>query len=114
MYTRFTTNTVGTGLLALVGLALVALTLGCEQRAPSGPTQVPPTTPLSVIAIAPIMGSSVSYDYEFRWWQYTDGASSGTLTLDAPTTPGQYEFRYFPDDGFVVAVGSAPVTVTPR
>ncbi len=217
MYDRFTTNTVGTGLLALVGL-----TLGCGQRAPSAPTQVPPTTPLSVAAIAPSTGSSASpvfvtirgtgflagaavtlgaaatgvnvidgttitamapvheagivdvvvtnpagpsarlaaaftyvdqlyaitsststvaaggqlsvswtaprggasdwigffkvtdssYDYEFRWWQYTGGGSSGTLTLDAPTTPGQYEFRYLLDDGYVDAARSTPVTVT--
>ena len=52
---------------------------------------------------------NTSYDY---WWEYTDGATSGTLTLSAPTAPGQYEFRYLLDDGFVDTVRSSPVTVT--
>ena len=50
--------------------------------------------------------------YESRWWQYTGGAKSGTLILDAPTTPGLYEFRYLLNDGFVDAARSATVTVT--
>jgi len=54
-----------------------------------------------------------STNYESGWWQYTDGAVSGTVTLNAPTTPGQYEFRYLLDDGYVDAVRSTPVTVTP-
>lgn len=47
------------------------------------------------------------------WSEYTKGASSGTLTLQAPTRAGQYEFRYQPDDGCDVAARSNPVTVTP-
>jgi len=54
-----------------------------------------------------------STNYESGWWQYTDGAPSGTVTLQAPTTPGQYEFRYLLNDGYVDAVRSSPVTVTP-
>lgn len=45
------------------------------------------------------------------WWEYTKGATSGTLTLDAPTEAGQYEFRYLLDDEFIDVVRSSPVTV---
>jgi len=51
-------------------------------------------------------------NYESRWWRYTYGAASDTLTLTAPEEPGQYEFRYLLDDGFVEAAHTAPVTVT--
>ena len=53
-----------------------------------------------------------SLAYESRWWNYTGGAKSGSLTADAPTAAGQYEFRYLLDDGFVDAARSTPVTVT--
>ena len=46
------------------------------------------------------------------WWNYTDGSSTGTFTISAPAEPGLYEFRYFLDDGFEVAVKSSLVTVT--
>lgn len=52
-----------------------------------------------------------STNYESGWWKYTDGARSGTFTLSAPSQPGQYEFRYLLDDGFVDTVRSSPVTV---
>jgi hypothetical protein len=45
------------------------------------------------------------------WWEYTKGATSGTLTLDAPAKAGQYEFRYLLDDEFIDVVRSSPVTV---
>jgi hypothetical protein len=45
------------------------------------------------------------------WWDYTGGKTSGTLTLSAPTQPGQYEFRYLPNDGYVDAARSSVVTV---
>lgn len=48
----------------------------------------------------------------YGWWDYTYGATSGTLTLQAPVAPGQYEFRYLPDDGCVVAARSGVVTVS--
>lgn len=50
--------------------------------------------------------------YENGWWAYTDGAPSGTLTLTAPAQPGQYEFRYLLDDGFLDVARSSRVTVS--
>jgi hypothetical protein len=52
--------------------------------------------------------------WESNWWQYTNGATSGTMLVTAPFLPGQYEFRYLLDDGFVDVVRSSPVTVTAR
>ena len=58
------------------------------------------------------------------WWTgWTDGATSGTFTLSAPSQAGQYEFRYLLDDGFndvarssvvTVGAGAEPLRVLPR
>jgi hypothetical protein len=54
----------------------------------------------------------VGGSYDDDWWNDTNGASSGTHTLTAPTQPGQYEFRYLVDPrGFVDVARSSPVTV---
>ena len=46
------------------------------------------------------------------WWiGWTDGATSGTLTLNAPNQAGQYEFRYLLDDGYLDGARSSLLTV---
>jgi hypothetical protein len=45
------------------------------------------------------------------WLGYTESATSGTFTLDAPAEAGQYEFRYLVDDEFIDVARSSPVTV---
>jgi hypothetical protein len=52
-------------------------------------------------------------NFEQNWWDYTNGATSGTTTITAPTQPAQYEFRYLPDDGYIEVTRSTVVTVTP-
>ncbi|MEO5742444.1 MAG: hypothetical protein ABIS29_17800 [Vicinamibacterales bacterium] len=56
--------------------------------------------------------------YDDDWYDLTNGATSGTRTLTAPTRSGQYEFRYLVyllperlDDGFLDLARSSPVTV---
>jgi len=49
--------------------------------------------------------------YNSGWWQYTNGASTGTFTLTAPAVLGEYEFRYLLDDGFNDTTRSGLVTV---
>jgi hypothetical protein len=44
-------------------------------------------------------------------YQYTDGGAAGTQTWIAPAVPGQYEFRYLPEDGYADVARSGPVTV---
>ena len=63
--------------------------------------------PSDWVALFKVGDPNVSYG----WWEYTNGASSGTLTLSAPTAAGQYEFRYLLDDDYIDAVRSSPVTV---
>jgi IPT/TIG domain len=53
----------------------------------------------------------VGGSYDDDWWDYTNGATSGTRTLSAPTQPGQYEFRYLLEGSFVDVARSSPVTV---
>ena len=53
----------------------------------------------------------VGRSYEDDWYGLTNGTTSGTRTLTAPTQPGQYEFRYLVDDGFLDVARSSPVTV---
>lgn len=48
----------------------------------------------------------------YLWWQYTQGATSGSFTLNAPTQTGTYEFRYLLDDGYTDSARSNTVTVT--
>ena len=61
-------------------LALAGLTLGCEQQAPSGPTELLPT-PLRLISITPSTGSTLSpVLVTIRGAGFLQGA---TVTLDA-------------------------------
>ena len=53
----------------------------------------------------------VGGSYEDDWWGATNGATSGTLTVTAPMRPGQYEFRYLLDHGWLEVARSSPVTV---
>ena len=47
---------------------------------------------------------------DYGWWEYVANGS-GTFVLGAPAVPGEYEFRYLLDDGFVDAARSNRVTV---
>jgi hypothetical protein len=53
----------------------------------------------------------VGASYDDDWYGLTEGATSGTHTVTAPTRPGQYEFRYLVDEGFLDVARSSPVTV---
>lgn len=45
------------------------------------------------------------------WSRYTDGATSGTSALSAPSQAGEYEFRYLLDNGVTDVARSSLVTV---
>lgn len=49
--------------------------------------------------------------YDEDWWEHTNGATSGTHTLTAPTRLGQHEFRYLLGGGILAVARSSPVTV---
>ena len=48
--------------------------------------------------------------------QYTyvgSGVTTRTWTVTMPMTPGTYEFRLFPTNGYTLAATSPPIGVTP-
>ena len=58
------------------------------------------------LAIVRVGGS-----YDDDWWGDTNGETSGTQTLTAPTRPGLYEFRYLIGLEYRDLARSSPVTV---
>lgn len=45
------------------------------------------------------------------WWVYTGSVTAGSATLEAPRIPGEYEFRYLPNNGYTDVAQSATVKV---
>src|SRR5207237_71995 len=45
----------------------------------------------------------------YVWWTYTNGTTSGTANLTAPTASGTYEFRYQLNNGSLEGARSVPV-----
>jgi hypothetical protein len=52
-----------------------------------------------------------STSYEKNWWDYAACGNGGEHELTAPTTPGQYEFRYLLDDAYQDVARSVPITI---
>jgi hypothetical protein len=52
-------------------------------------------------------------DDTYTWWQYTAGVTQATVAVPVPSQPGNYEFRYFVDEGYIDAARSGVVTVIP-
>src|SRR5262245_49789267 len=133
---------IATVLLACAALGLAGCDSSESLRLPVAPSSTtlpspppPPPTPFPVegytLTASPGAGLNVSWtapkggkldwigifpvgtrncDYGDYW--YTDNQTSGTLTVKAPSKPGQYEFRYHLDDGCAETVRSNAVTVT--
>jgi subtilisin family serine protease len=62
------------------------------------------------LALALSSAPNTSY---VRWVPLAPGATTRTWTLSMPTTPGVYEFRLFPNNGYTRAATSPPVVVNP-
>ena len=56
---------------------------------------------------------SANVNYFDEYWIYTGGATSGTWSVRVHVQPGEYEFRYLLDDGFVDVARSAVFAVRP-
>jgi fibronectin type 3 domain-containing protein len=52
-----------------------------------------------------------SSNYPYLAYQWVGSGTSGSVTFTAPSAPGSYEFRYFPNDGLTVATTSNAVQV---
>ena len=92
-----------------------ALSVSAESVTAGSPLSVSWVVPfgrsqLDWISIYKVGARSEAYDD--IWWDYTNGASTGTFTIKAPAQPGQYEFRYFLDDGFEMVAKSSTLEVT--
>ena len=83
-------------------------------------TAVPPSTPVTMTLAGGFGGQSDwlalsqvgSSDRSFVSYTYVgNGVTNRTWTVTMPSTPGQYEFRYFPDNGYIRAGTSPTVTV---
>jgi hypothetical protein len=60
------------------------------------------------LAFALTTASNTSYT---RYTYVGLGVTTRTWTVTVPTTPGNYEFRYFPSNGYTRAATSPTVTV---
>jgi hypothetical protein len=50
-------------------------------------------------------------DRDYLTWQYTDGKKEGSPTFEAPSEPGEYDARFFINDGYTRLAISEPFTV---
>jgi hypothetical protein len=60
------------------------------------------------LALAQVGAPDTSY---LQWIYAGAGVTTRTWTVTMPTTPGQYEFRFFSSDGYVRAATSPAVTI---
>ena len=125
--------------VALFLLAQALAGCDAERRLPLAPSpvvQLPPAAPavytltpgLSTVASGAALSVSwtasegASRDWiglfkvgahvcDHGWSHYTNGATSGTFTLTAPTELGRYEFRYHLNNSCDEVARSTPVTV---
>jgi hypothetical protein len=86
----------------------------------ASPSSVAPSGQLTINWTAPNGSSSLDWiglfkvgtaNTEFGWWRYTNGATSGSFTMPAPTQAGQYEFRYLLNDGYTSVKASNIISV---
>jgi len=50
-------------------------------------------------------------DTSYIWWQYTNATASGSFNVTAPAVVGEYEFRYFKQNGYLKLATSNTITV---
>lgn len=88
----------------------------------AGPNTAAPGNTLTASWTAPEGSSTTDWvglyrvgasDREELWYQYTDGATSGSASTAAASTPGTYEFRYYLNDEYAPKVATSnPVTIS--
>ena len=60
------------------------------------------------------LASTTDPDTSYSSYVYIDpGVTTLSVTFTMPATPGAYQFRLFPNNGYVRAATSATVTVGP-
>jgi len=85
------------------------------------PDVVAAGSPLTVSWVHPHPVSSLDWigifratdsNVDFIAYEYTNARPTGSITWVAPMAPGQYQFRYLLDDGYVDVARSSVVTIT--
>src|SRR5215475_14938676 len=109
-------NTRGAFPIPAVAQSSFTLSATPSQVAPSGQLTINwaapsgrPTT--DWIALYKVGNPNTTYGS----WQYTQGATSGSFNVTAPTQSGLYEFRYLLQGGYTDVVRSniVPITTAP-
>ena len=87
----------------------------------ASPTAVPTLGALTISWTAPAGTGATDWvglfatgtsNYQYLWYTFTNGATQGASSLEAPANAGSYEFRYLRDNGFTDVARSNPVTVS--
>ncbi len=87
----------------------------------AGATGVTAGAPLSANWTAPAGHSATDWvalikvgdpNTSYVWWQSTGSATAGSLNLNAPTSAGDYEFRYLLNGRYTDVARSAKVTIS--
>jgi hypothetical protein len=103
--------------------AAVTVTQGQQQpiTVSATPVSVPPGGQVTASWSAPAGRPATDWiglyrvgdpNTSYLWWQYTQGAQTGSVNVTAPSTNGQYEFRYLTQDSFNLAATSNAFSVT--
>jgi hypothetical protein len=110
--------------MAVVGFLFITLQASPAQgqyTLSAAPSEVTPGSVITVSWTAPAGHSAQDWiglyavgqpDTSFISWEYTGGASSGSLPFTAPGSAGQYEFRCFTNNTFNRVATSNTVTVS--
>jgi hypothetical protein len=86
----------------------------------ASPSTVNPGQAITVTWTAPSGQSALDWiglykvgdpDMGYSAWQHTGGTQSGNTTFTAPSQTGEYEFRYFLNNGYTKVATSNTVTV---
>jgi hypothetical protein len=91
--------------------SVYTVTADSNTAAPGGPLNVSWTASTGQLKDWIGLFKVGAWNGDHGWSSYTDGATSGTFTLSAPTQAGQYEFRYLLNNGVDDAARSSVVTV---
>jgi len=104
----------GTSNAASLALAQPALSVSATSATPSASVTAtlsnPPGNASDTIALA-LVGSAVTSSIQTVAVSSLPGTTSKAWAVTMPATPGQYEFRFFPNNGSVVATTSSAVTI---
>ncbi|HXH29467.1 MAG TPA: hypothetical protein VNJ01_01520 [Bacteriovoracaceae bacterium] len=94
---------------ASVSVATYAVSSSSLKVAPGGDLQV--SWKVDQAAANDWVGLFKVGEANYRWFFHVNGLTSGSYSLQAPSEPGIYEFRYSVNNQYIVKATSAPITI---